>query len=129
MRPFFSTESFVVPITGLFLGGGVCLLVYILCRGRGLGGGDVKLAAAGGAMIGGDILYALLFACVCAVTLQMGSVDKISKKSSPCGNSAYSFKIFRRNSVCLKNYANHSHFAFVPYMVLGMEIVLLVQIL
>ena len=129
MRPFFNSDSLEIPIIGMFLGGGVCLLVYILCHGRGLGGGDVKLAAVGGAMLGGDILYALLIACVCAVIAQVGFVDKIAKKSSPCGNSAYSLKIFRKNSVHLKNYVDKSHFAFVPYMALGMEVILFIQIL
>ena len=129
LRPFFSTDSLVVSITGVFLGGGVCLLVYILCHGTGLGGGDVKLAAAGGAMLGGDILYALLVACVCAVTLQAVSVDKTLKKSSFCGNSARSLKTFRRSSFYLKNDADKSYFAFVPYMALGMEVILLIQIL
>ena len=110
LRPFVQAESFVVPVTGFFLGGGVCLLVYLVCGGRGFGGGDVKLAAAGGAMLGGDILYALLFACVCSVIMQSVIVDKTSKKSEVGGNLSGSF-------------------AFVPYMTLGMEVVLLVQIL
>ena len=110
LRPFVTADSFVVPVTGMFLGGGVCMLVYILCRGRGLGGGDVKLAAAGGSVLGGDILYALLFACVCAVISQVGFVDKTSKKFISCGKHPLSF-------------------AFVPYMALGMEVVLLIQLL
>lgn len=109
LRPFFSTDSLVVSVTGVVIGGGVCMLVYILCRGKGLGGGDVKLAAAGGAMLGGDILYALLIACVCAVFAQQFSVDKASKKIAACGKP-------------------HKYFAFVPYMSLGMEVVLLFQI-
>lgn len=129
LRPFFGTDSLAVPITGVLLGGGVCLFVYLLCHGRGLGGGDVKLAVAGGAMLGEDILYALLIACVCAVIAQGGFVDKISKKSSPCGNSDYSFKIFRKSFFCLKNDADKSHFAFVPYMSLGMEVILFIEIL
>ena len=110
MRPFFSTDSLAVPVTGMLLGGGICLLVYILCYGKGFGGGDVKLAAAGGAMLGGDILYALLFACVCAVIVQIVSVDKALKKSSSCGNDV-------------------RFFAFVPYMALGMEVILFIQVL
>lgn len=110
LRPFFSTDSIIVPITGLLLGGGVCLLVYVLCHGKGFGGGDVKLAAVGGAMLGGDILYALLVACVCSVIAQIGLVDNVLKKFFSCGNSTRSF-------------------AFVPYMSLGMEVVLLIHIL
>ena len=41
LRPLFCGESVIVPITGIFLGGGVCLLVYILCHGKGFGGGDL----------------------------------------------------------------------------------------
>ena len=110
LRPFVSAEGFTVPVIGVLLGGGVCMLVYILCRGRGFGGGDVKLAAAGGAMLGGDILYALFLACVCAVIMQQILVDKASKKSVTCGKQC-------------------RQFAFVPYMSLGMEVVLLFQIL
>ena len=129
MRPFFSTDSFVVPIIGVLLGGGVCLLVYILCHGMAFGGGDVKLAAAGGAMLGGDILYALLFACVCAVVAQVVSVDKTLKKSSSCGNDAYSLKNFRSISFNFKNHTGKFKFAFIPYMALGIEVVLFIHIL
>lgn len=129
LRPFFSTDNFIIPITGVLLGGGVCLLVYILCHGRGFGGGDVKLAAAGGAMLGGDILYALLVACVCAVIAQAGFVDNGSKKTSLCGKFVYSLKTFRKSSFHLKNYTDKFQFAFVPYMALGMEVVLFIHIL
>ena len=127
LRPFFCEDSVIVPITGMVLGGGVCLLVYILCHGKGFGGGDVKLAAAGGAMLGGDILYALLFACVCAVFVQIIFVDKSSKKGSCCGKCIYSLKSFRSTFFHFNSCVNK--FAFVPYMVLGMEVILFIQIL
>ena len=127
MRPFFSTDSMIIPITGLLFGGGTCLLVYLLCHGRGFGGGDVKFAATGGAMLGSDILYALLFACVCAVLMQSVSVDKTLKKDSFCGKSIFGLKMFQiiffHSNSCVNK------FAFVPYMSLGMEVILFIQIL
>ena len=113
----------------MLLGGGVCLLVYILCHGTGFGGGDVKLAAAGGAMLGGDILYALLVACVCAVIAQAGFVDNGSKKTSICGKFVDSLKTFRCISFNFKNHTGKFKFAFIPYMALGMEVVLFIHIL
>ena len=129
LRSFVSTDSFVIPITGMVFGGGVCLLVYVLCHGRGLGGGDVKLAAAGGAVLGGDILYALLFACVCAIVVQVVSVDKTLKKIFSCGNCRYSLKIVGTILWNLKKYTHTFKFAFAPYMALGMEVVLFIEIL
>ena len=129
MRPLVSADSLVVPITGLLFGGGVCLLVYLLCQGRGFGGGDVKFAAAGGAMLGGDILYALLFACGCAIVAQTIFVDKSTEKSCSCGTFRCSLK-----ELCTILWHTNSQtstfpFAFAPYMALGMEVVLFIEIL
>lgn len=59
-------------LMGAFLGGGLFLLVYLLTRKRGIGGGDVKLMAAAGLLLGAPkILYALFFGCLIAVLVQL----------------------------------------------------------
>lgn len=111
LRSFLVEESFLVPILGIVYGGSPFLLVYLLQRKRGIGGGDVKLAAAGGSMLGSDILVALFLACLFAVGSFLFSVYREWKIKRNCGQP---MKINDTYSI-----------AFGPFLSLGMEILLL----
>ena len=111
LRSFLVGESFLVPILGIIYGGSIFLIVYRLQRTRGLGGGDVKLAAAGGSMLGSDILVALFLACFFAVCNFLFSVYQEWKIGRNCGQP-------------MRIDCNYS-IAFAPFLSLGMEVVLL----
>lgn len=69
-------------ITGSLLAGGIFLLVYLVTGKKGIGGGDIKLMAAAGLLLGAPkILYALFFGCVLAVLVQL-PLKWIWKKNS-----------------------------------------------
>jgi len=54
-------------VIGFFLVSGIFFLVFVLSGGRGIGGGDVKLMAAAGLLLGGPkIFLAMLFGCLFA---------------------------------------------------------------
>ncbi len=58
-------ESYV---SGSFLVGGILFLVYVVTKKRGIGGGDVKLMAAVGLVLGlSKGFFALFFGCLLAV--------------------------------------------------------------
>lgn len=53
---------------GCLLTGGILLGVYVLTKKKGIGGGDIKLMAAAGLVLGiSKVMYALLFGCLLAV--------------------------------------------------------------
>lgn len=59
-------------VTGSLFAGGIFLLVYLVTGKKGIGGGDIKLMAAAGLLLGAPkILYALFFGCVLAVLVQL----------------------------------------------------------
>jgi leader peptidase (prepilin peptidase)/N-methyltransferase len=57
----FNLTSWLTYIIGFFTVSGLLLLIYLLTRGRGIGGGDIKLMAAAGLLLGWqNILLALM---------------------------------------------------------------------
>lgn len=57
-------------VTGFFLVSGIFLLVLWVTKGRGIGGGDVKLMAAAGLLLGAPkIFLAMLIGCLIAVVV------------------------------------------------------------
>lgn len=70
-------------ITGSLLGGGIFLLVYLVTGKRGIGGGDVKLMAAAGLLLGPEkIFLALFLGCVSAVVVELPRKYKKKKNST-----------------------------------------------
>jgi len=64
----------IQPIAGLLLGGGIMLIANLLTRKKGVGGGDVKLFAAIGFVMGfynllGIMFYCFAFSAVTSVVL------------------------------------------------------------
>lgn len=58
-------ENWHVYVIGFFSVGGFLLILYIITKGRGIGGGDVKLMAVAGLLIGWKlIILALVIGCV-----------------------------------------------------------------
>ena len=55
-----SRENYISYITGFLLGGGILYLVAVVSRG-GMGGGDIKLAAVIGLLLGWEYLLLTLF--------------------------------------------------------------------
>ena len=69
-------------ITGSLLGGGIFLLVYLCSGEKGIGGGDVKLMAAAGLVLGVQkIFWALFLGCLIAVLIQL-PLKLFGKKNS-----------------------------------------------
>ena len=69
-------------IIGSLLGGGIFLLVYLVTGKKGIGGGDVKLMAAAGLVVGVQkIFWALFFGCLIAVLVQL-PLKLFGKKNS-----------------------------------------------
>ncbi len=60
-RLLFDFQNVWDYVSGMCMAGGIFLMFYYLTRGKGIGGGDVKLAAAAGLFMGGQrILPAML---------------------------------------------------------------------
>lgn len=59
-------------VAGSLLGGGIFLMVYLVTGKRGIGGGDIKLMAAAGLVLGvSKIFPALFLGCILAVLVQL----------------------------------------------------------
>jgi len=77
-------EALIDSVLGLFTGGGVFLVVYILSK-KGLGGGDVKFMAAAGLYLGlSKTIPAILYGTILAalVGFIFVALGKITKKDS-----------------------------------------------
>ncbi len=69
-------------VMGGLLGGGIFLLVYLVTGKKGIGGGDVKLMAAAGLVLGmPKLFFALFFGCAFAVLVQL-PLKLFGKKNS-----------------------------------------------
>jgi len=68
-------------LIGVVCVSGVLLCIYIITRGKGIGGGDVKLMAASGLLLGGaQIVLGFLIGCVAASVIHLIRM-KVSKAS------------------------------------------------
>ncbi len=57
-------------LIGLFLVSGIFGIIFLLTKGKGMGGGDIKLMAAAGLLLGGPgIFLAMLLGCLFAVLI------------------------------------------------------------
>ena len=87
------TSVWPLYLAGALWGGGLFLLVYLLTGKRGIGGGDVKLMAAAGLVLGSPkVLFAMFLGCFFAVFIRLP------------------LKLFRKEN---------STFALGPYLALG----------
>lgn len=78
----FDLDRFIDYIIGFFAASLFLLLCFIVTRGRGIGGGDIKLMAVAGACLGwGDILLALVFGCVIGSVIQCIVIAVTKKKT------------------------------------------------
>lgn len=58
-------RNFVYYLIGMVSVSGFLLILYIITRGRGVGGGDIKLMAAAGLLLGWKhIIFALVIGCI-----------------------------------------------------------------
>lgn len=63
-------KQWFLYVIGLFLVSGIFGLVFVLTKGNGMGGGDIKLMAAAGLLLGGPkVFLAMLIGCVLAVII------------------------------------------------------------
>lgn len=73
-------EHWYVYIIGLFSVSGFLYILYIITNGRGIGGGDVKLMAAAGLLVGWKyILLSLVLGCVLGSVIHL-ALMKIQNK-------------------------------------------------
>lgn len=70
VRLFTDLKHWYLYVTGFFLVSGIFLFVLWVTKGRGIGGGDVKLMAAAGLLLGAPkIFLAMLIGCLIAVVV------------------------------------------------------------
>lgn len=63
-------KQWYIYLIGFFMVSGIFLLVLLMTKGRGMGGGDVKLMAAAGLLLGAPkIFLAMLIGCLIAVVV------------------------------------------------------------
>ena len=73
VRAIYDYEHIVTYLIGMVCVSGFLFLLYVLTGGRGIGGGDVKLMAAAGLLVGWqNIIIALFVGCI------LGSIIHIS---------------------------------------------------
>lgn len=99
IRAILDFENIVNYLIGFVAVSGFLYLLYLLTKGRGIGGGDIKLMAAAGLLLGWkEIILALVLGCV------LGSIIHIAR-----------MKIEKKDHVL----------AFGPYLALGIFITML----
>ena len=72
-------------VAGFFVVSGVMLIVYIITKGRGIGGGDIKFMASAGLYMGCEpIVVSFVIGCVyaCVVSLVLMLFKVIDRKKS-----------------------------------------------
>lgn len=70
VRLFTDLKHWYLYVVGFFLVSGIFLLVLWVTKGKGIGGGDVKLMAAAGLLLGAPkIFLAMLIGCLLAVVV------------------------------------------------------------
>ena len=73
VRAIYDYEQIVTYLIGMVCVSGFLFILFLLTRGRGIGGGDIKLMAAAGLLIGWqNIIIALFVGCI------LGSIIHIS---------------------------------------------------
>ncbi len=78
----FDAEHWVSHVAGFFGVAALLLLVYALTGGRGIGGGDIKLMAATGLLLGfGCNLAGFLFGCLYASVIHIARMKLAGAKS------------------------------------------------
>ena len=80
----YSSEPWYAYVIGAFVVSGLFLIIVLVTKGRGMGGGDVKLMAAAGLLLGWKhIILAMMIGCVLgsAIHIVRMNVGKKKKKS------------------------------------------------
>lgn len=81
VRFLFDFSGWKEQVTGLFAVSGIFLLIYLFTKGKGIGGGDIKLMAAAGFLIGWKrILLALAIGSVAGSVIHI-SLMKLKNKN------------------------------------------------
>ena len=74
-------QNWLLYVIGLVAVSGFLLLIYVITKGRGIGGGDIKLMAACGLLLGWKlIIVAFMIGCVVGAVIHLLRM-KISKES------------------------------------------------
>lgn len=82
IRVFSDFSHWQVYAIGFFCVSGFFYLLYLLTKGQGIGGGDIKLMAAAGLLLGWTkIILAMIIGCVAGSVIHL-SLMKILKKDS-----------------------------------------------
>lgn len=80
VRAVYDFENVVTYLIGMVAVSGFLFLCYVLTRGRGIGGGDVKLMAAAGLLVGWEnIVVALFVGCILGSIIHI-ILMKVAKK-------------------------------------------------
>lgn len=78
----FIEKTYLEKIIGFFTVSIVLFLIYMLTKGKGMGGGDVKLMAVCGFFLGWKkIVFAFIMGCVCAVAVHSFKMRFLGKGS------------------------------------------------
>lgn len=82
LHMIFDLDRWLHYVIGFFAASLFLLLCLILTRGKGIGGGDIKLMAVAGLCLGwGDILLALVFGCIIGSVIQCIVIAATKKKA------------------------------------------------
>ena len=82
-------DHWLLHVIGFFAVSLILLVVYLLTKGRGIGGGDIKLMAAAGLLLGWKlILVAFLFGCLYGSVIHIIRM-KVSKAGSMLAMGPY----------------------------------------
>ena len=74
-------QNWLLYVIGLVAVSGFLLLIYVITKGRGIGGGDIKLMAACGLLIGWKlIIVAFIIGCVVGAVIHLLRM-RITKES------------------------------------------------
>jgi leader peptidase (prepilin peptidase)/N-methyltransferase len=83
IRVISNRNSFLSYLIGFFLVSGFLLLIHLLTKGRGIGGGDIKLMAVSGLLLGyKEILLAFVLGCIIGsvihiIRMKLSNEDKV----------------------------------------------------
>lgn len=76
----FNYKNFLYYLIGMVCVSGFLLLLYLITKGRGIGGGDIKLMAAAGLLLGWKhIILALILGCIIGSVIHI-TLMKVSDK-------------------------------------------------
>lgn len=78
-RVIFDIDNYITYLIGFFIVSGFLYILYLLTKGRGIGGGDIKLMAVSGLILGYKlIILAFLLGCIIGSVIHLLRM-KISK--------------------------------------------------